>query len=133
MDPEHLKAVFHQIRDCRDALKVGIVKFDKKVRIGRAIIATREGKRWLKELRSGRGRLVDAQRECEEELVVLYRMAVKMDVDLDGSRLLSIHRFFYRNHMKLEKFLHRDVFPHFLTGLMSILLLTAVVFIYVVI
>ncbi|EGT38258.1 hypothetical protein CAEBREN_00694 [Caenorhabditis brenneri] len=68
--------------------------------------------------------------DYRDEVVDLYKLAVEYDMDVDGSRLLMVYRFIYRNSDQLHDQLALVNVPNESNAVWGIIILTAIMFLY---
>ncbi|EGT38273.1 hypothetical protein CAEBREN_03754 [Caenorhabditis brenneri] len=90
-----------------------------------------EGKDRLMEILLAHKRMYESLIEGRRALFVeLYELAIRLDVDVDGSRLLKVYRFIFRNSTELLQQLALIDVPHESNAVWGIIILTAVMFLY---
>ncbi|CAL2031188.1 unnamed protein product [Caenorhabditis brenneri] len=90
-----------------------------------------EGRNRFKEILLG---LASEYREYvqdyREHVVDLYQAAIEEDLDLDGSRLLKVYRFIYRNAAQLRSLLALIDVPNETNAVWGIIILVAIMYLY---
>ncbi|EGT38257.1 hypothetical protein CAEBREN_11648 [Caenorhabditis brenneri] len=123
MDPEALKNDFKRLRSMKNRMENSIAETDSFIDI-----AKRGKLMCLKDFLEHRELLVDVQKECNRRMVTLYKSAIVNDVDIDGTRLLKVYQFFFRNISQIGMLLRH--LPRGSNAIWGIVILTAIIFLY---
>ncbi|EGT38286.1 hypothetical protein CAEBREN_07410 [Caenorhabditis brenneri] len=68
--------------------------------------------------------------DYREHVVDLYQAAIEEDLDLDGSRLLKVYRFIYRNAEQIHRQLALIDVPNNSNAVWGIIILVAIMYLY---
>ncbi|CAL2031189.1 unnamed protein product [Caenorhabditis brenneri] len=122
MDPARLKFQFNTTKSLKVELKGELEELTEEWR-------TFPQNR-LESIRQARCSFEQILRECEENLVNMYRLAIMEGIDVDDSRLLKVYQFIFRHGADLQHLLGCIRVPGGSDLIWDVVILTAIIYLW---
>ncbi|EGT38296.1 hypothetical protein CAEBREN_22203 [Caenorhabditis brenneri] len=130
MDAVQLKRIFNNTKRIQEGLKKEYERIEEIAGLMKTFtfpIMTKDHFEYVEQMSRN---CEHEMKECKENLVYMYKLAIIKGVDVDNTRLLKVFQFFFRNALQITFWLRCINLPRGSNSIWVIVLATAFIYLW---